>query len=911
MDTAIQLTYLEALELQALIAPCYPELEEIDDFEEIKEYLLRLTKLDLSFRNDLIVLPKSIGKLTLLSKLNLSFCDNISTLLENIGNFTQLTELALSFCGNLTTLPESLGNLTQLTTLDLCGCTNLTTLPESLGNLTQLTQLNLSECENITTLPESFGNLTQLTTLDLCGCRNLSTFFESLSVLTQLEKLYLGFCTELTTLPKNLGNLTQLTELSLYDCTNLETLPESIGNLSQLTELDLTFCGKLTTLPESLGNLTQLKKLNLNGCGNLTTLPESFGNLIQIEILSLIGDKQAAVLLKNINNFKQLIKLDLSFCENLTTLPESLGNLIQLTKLSLFACTNLETLPESIGNLSQLTVLDLSFCEKLTTLPENLGNLTQLTVLDLSGCKNLTTLPESLGNLSQLTKLDLSFCEKLTTLPKNLGNLIQLTQLNLSGCKNLTTLPDSLDKLKRITILDLSDCENLKIKTQLNIKKSQLDNISLLSIGNIFYKQKDFQRAKEYYLEINDEKFRFSIQLLYLIAQIKLALIYAKEEEYDNFNRCIDKINETNEEYYVHQVMEKIEEIKDNHQKIYLFNIFYSFFNMRENLLVGKYYSIYEQTFAHYAKPDVAMILLDKKNKFQIASTAQVNDPKEGKVIFDYFNNSEKLKKQQINLKPLNTLSTFIGCFTFNHDSLNQFRLYGKENNKEATGVSVVLNNNFFSYQHDKTLQPKKQAEYSNNDTNKQSSNIDHIYNDKLPLYRCIYLDPEGKLDNQPYIQAACRDKLTFYREKWRNQNDWDEYQEYINDIQENIMEEFSNIETNICELFANINNVKEKEQLIETVSFILLPLSFMVKHSAYQEEQECRIFRFVAPDDKEIKVAPASKRMYIEYSQSMSKYVNKMYLSTGAEQYRNIFEFLTKKISNKIEIRKSKNPFR
>ena len=99
-----------------------------------------------------------------------------------------------------------------------------------------------------------------------------------------------------------------------------------------------------------------------------------------------------------------------------------------------------------------------------------------------------------------------------------------------------------------------------------------------------------------------------------------------------------------------------------------------------------------------------------------------------------------------------------------------------------------------------------------------------------------------------------------------------------------------------------------------------------MVKHSAYQEEQECRIFRFVVPDDKEIKVAPAPKRMYIEYSQSMSKYVNKMYLSPGAEKYRNIFNFLSKKIQNKIknqseqdfgfevneiEIRSSKNPFR
>ena len=310
------------------------------------------------------------------------------------------------------------------------------------------------------------------------------------------------------------------------------------------------------------------------------------------------------------------------------------------------------------------------------------------------------------------------------------------------------------------------------------------------------------------------------------------------------------------------------------------------------------------------------MILLDEQNKFQIASTEQVNDPKEGKVIFDYFNHSEKLKEQQVNLTPLNILSTFLGCFTFNHDSLNQFRLYGKEDNKEATGVSIVLNKAFFSYQHDKTLQLKKQTTDNTDDKNK----------DKLPLYRCIYLDPEGKLNNQPYIQVACRDKLTFYREKNRNQNDWDEYQEYINNIQGNIMKQFAIIETNICELFTNVNSIEEKEQLIETVSFILLPLSFMVKHSAYQEEQECRIFRFVAPDDKEIKVAPASKRMYIEYSQSMSKYVNKMYLSIGAEKYRNIFNFLIKKVQNKIknqseqdfgfevneiEIRSSKNPFR
>jgi len=54
----------------------------------------------------------------------------------------------------------------------------------------------------------------------------------------------------------------------------------------------------------------------------------------------------------------------------------------------------------------------------------------------------------------------------------------------------------------------------------------------------------------------------------------------------------------------------------------------------------------------------------------------------------------------------------FIACFSLEENSLNQFRLYGKEADNEATGVSIVFESSFFQ---------------------------------NYELYRCVYIDREGK----------------------------------------------------------------------------------------------------------------------------------------------------------------------
>ena len=97
-----QLSDNEALELKALIAPSYPELEKIEDLEKVKEYLLNfkisgsLKILYLTSRIDITTLPETISKLTQLDYLILDDCKNLQTFPDSIGELENLKVLSLN-----------------------------------------------------------------------------------------------------------------------------------------------------------------------------------------------------------------------------------------------------------------------------------------------------------------------------------------------------------------------------------------------------------------------------------------------------------------------------------------------------------------------------------------------------------------------------------------------------------------------------------------------------------------------------------------------------------------------------------------------------------------------------------------------------------------------------------------------
>lgn len=89
--------------------------------------------------------------------------------------------------------------------------------------------------------------------------------------------------------------------------------------------------------------------------------------------------------------------------------------------------------------------------------------------------------------------------------------------------------------------------------------------------------------------------------------------------------------------------------------------------------------------------------------------------------------------KTDIYNETINHLS-FVSCFTFNHNSLNQFRLYGRTNFIECSGISLTFKNSYFY--------DERQGKTKTN------------------LYRCIYLDPRTG-----YVKIASRNVFSFYQE--------------------------------------------------------------------------------------------------------------------------------------------------
>ena len=349
----------------------------------------------------------------------------------------------------------------------------------------------------------------------------------------------------------------------------------------------------------------------------------------------------------------------------------------------------------------------------------------------------------------------------------------------------------------------------------------------------------------------------------------------------------------------------------------------------------------FESKVAHYTRPQIAFKLFgdEKNNKnpsnFRLNTIRGVNDPTEGLVLSNYWDQQGIPETTYTN-----DTATFVSCFTFNHDSLNQFRLYGKENGQEATGVSLVFKKEFFSDQSDtlgfiagpSTDLSSKSEQNKSNETGKTEGDNKKQLIGKSTLYRCIYLDPETG-----YWTLAQRDKSTFYREHNEEadaKGKWGKYYESIStkeeDVETHLFNKENNDDNSVSSILKSIFtedhlynkcNKDEKQKILETIRFILLPLQYLVKHIAFQEEQECRIMYITHLHDEKIRHDWEKQWMYVEYEEPVLPHIDKIWLSPGAAKYQDFFRILLDqkeddepdKKEDEIEskVRISQNPFR
>lgn len=413
-------------------------------------------------------------------------------------------------------------------------------------------------------------------------------------------------------------------------------------------------------------------------------------------------------------------------------------------------------------------------------------------------------------------------------------------------------------------------------KTYLEVERND-DDVSFayskFNLGVILRDEGDYYEAIKSFEEINESDGK----LIYYRAQFCLGIIFRDYlNDKDKSKECFLK----SENYFYYNSNKEMLFLLYPELTEIIDSIFSSVRHILSILRVGNDIHEHEKCVAHYTSPSVAFSLLAKdSSRLRLNTVKNVNDPTEGKILKKYLKIPESLDSRYKS-------GVFLSCFTFNHDSLNQFRLYGKENNLEASGVSIVFNNDFFD---DQTV-------YINFIEGIQKPvEKDDKFIGKLNLYRCIYIDPESD-----YVNIAHRSRITFYKDKKKN-----EISDYLSTIEtkkNGVVKELNSILKKIKEL--SRKKTKNKDSIIE---FLLLPINFLVKHAAFEDEQECRMLYLTDLHNEKITTCE-NRFMYLNYKPEVKKYVHKIYLSSGAYKYE---DFFIRLLDGEDKVRLSTNPFR
>jgi hypothetical protein len=330
---------------------------------------------------------------------------------------------------------------------------------------------------------------------------------------------------------------------------------------------------------------------------------------------------------------------------------------------------------------------------------------------------------------------------------------------------------------------------------------------------------------------------------------------------------------ENDEERFFWEITKNIDKNElENYKKAYLLSVYIiSLLHINSN-------KPNENVVAHYREKTISHKMLFDNAKFRLNAINYSNDPKEGVTLLDYLY-MERLPS----VKELLDMgyAAFAGCFSFNYDSLNQFRLYGKEGGREGTGLSLVFRKSFFSKE---VKMPSEQLKAKKMDMDLKQEREKHA------LFRCIYIDPETRRVET----VGHKDRYLFYREG--KEDAVTTYNDYINDIVTTIREKMDILK----------NSVKDLDQTV--IGQLFINLRYLTKHVAFKEEQECRIVKIHSLKNKKIKLSDNSRAMYVEYEPKVSNHIKRIYFGPNADGMELFHDILTHKEWT-IPYERSKNP--
>lgn len=273
----------------------------------------------------------------------------------------------------------------------------------------------------------------------------------------------------------------------------------------------------------------------------------------------------------------------------------------------------------------------------------------------------------------------------------------------------------------------------------------------------------------------------------------------------------------------------------------------------------------YNIEIAHYTSLEILLKLIKENNKIRITNISNANDPKEGKILENILNKN----KLDIKIKNDENLITLQTSLSRNKDALTMFRLYGKNENKEATGICLVIdkkyfNDNYLSSVIELNLDNQKQEEKKGNENYKNAKEIIQKRLGIKNLYWVIYYNEEKN-------QLVFNPTKSKYSSVIIDLNTINKNKKNINKIEDLINCIFHNIINSAKE----IDKIENKNLKDEIFSNLFENIRYIIKHEAFFEEQELRMLITTNYKNENINIEEDKKRLYINYNELFNENEN------------------------------------
>ncbi|KLI58556.1 tetratricopeptide repeat protein [Brachyspira hyodysenteriae] len=324
---------------------------------------------------------------------------------------------------------------------------------------------------------------------------------------------------------------------------------------------------------------------------------------------------------------------------------------------------------------------------------------------------------------------------------------------------------------------------------------------------------------------------------------------------------------------------------------------------------------------SHYTSLDILPLLLNVKGNtkesgnLRINNITTANDPKEGKIL------ERILNKNNINIKIENdekalTLQT---SYSRNKDSLTMFRLYGKKENKEATGVCLVLDNKYFnnsytspySYEYESKINYAIMKELKSSIKVDENKTVNDIDSEEIPfiqkrnLYWVLYY-------NEKENQLIYNKEKSKYASNIIDLNDLNS-PNYKAELKEDDKKEdmikyaFAKIFHYTKEIKKQIEDPKNNENYKniknQLYSYLFENIKYIIKHEAFFEEQELRMLVTNDYKSDEILIDNDNKKLYIDYIKLFDEnnnFIKEIIIGSKVENNEAVVEYIRKVLHSK-----------